>query len=141
MGTIASQITSLTSFYSTVYSNADQRKHQSSASLAFVHGIHRGPVNSSHKWAVTRKMFHLMTSSCANFSHTSGSETMNQNRDEIFKNYDPVQHSKTFIKLAAVDDAAITGEYCCQYLSTHITIYYGYWFCQVLSGFPPVFTR
>ena len=57
MGTIASLITSLTIVYSTVYSDADQRKHQSSASLAFVWGIHRGPVNSPHKWPVTRKMF------------------------------------------------------------------------------------
>ena len=38
MGAIASQITSLTIVYSTVYSGADQRKHQSSASLAFVNG-------------------------------------------------------------------------------------------------------
>ena len=53
----ASQITSLTIVYSTVYSDADQRKHQSSASLAFVWGIHRGPVKSLHKWPVTRKMF------------------------------------------------------------------------------------
>ena len=36
---------------------ADQRKHQSSASLAFVREIHRGPVNSPHKWPVTRKIF------------------------------------------------------------------------------------
>ena len=57
MGAMASQITSLTFVYSTVYSDADQRKHQSSASLAFVRGIHRGPVNSPHKWPVTRKMF------------------------------------------------------------------------------------
>ena len=57
MGAIASQITSLTIVYSTVYSDAYQRKHQSSASLAFVRGIHRGPVNSPHKWPVTRKMF------------------------------------------------------------------------------------
>ena len=57
MTTIASQITSLTIVYSTVYSGADQRKHQSSASLAFVRVIHRGPVNSPHKWPVTRKMF------------------------------------------------------------------------------------
>ena len=41
MTTIASQITSLTVVYSTVYSDADQRKHQSSP--------HKGPV--------TRKMF------------------------------------------------------------------------------------
>ena len=57
MGAIASQITSLTIVYSTVYPDADQRKHQSSASLVFVWGIHRGPVNSPHKRPVTRKMF------------------------------------------------------------------------------------
>ena len=57
MSTIASQITSPTIVYSTIYSGADQRKHRSSASLAFVQGIHRGPVNSPHKWPVTRKMF------------------------------------------------------------------------------------
>ena len=56
MGAIASQITSLTIVCSTVYSDADQRKHQSSASLVFIRGIHRGPVNSPHKWPVTRKM-------------------------------------------------------------------------------------
>ena len=53
----ASQITSLTIVCSAVYLGADQRKHQSSASLAFVRGIHRRPVNSPHKWPVTRKMF------------------------------------------------------------------------------------
>ena len=57
MGPIASQITSITIVYLTVYSEADQKKHQSSASLAFVWGIHRGQVNSPHKWPVTRKMF------------------------------------------------------------------------------------
>ena len=51
MGAMASQITCLTIAYLTVYSDADQRKHQSSASLAFVRGIHRRPVNSPHKWA------------------------------------------------------------------------------------------
>ena len=57
MGGMASQITSLTIVYSTVHSGADQRKHQSSASLAFVRGIHWWPENSPHKWPVTRKMF------------------------------------------------------------------------------------
>ena len=57
MGAIAPQITSLTIVYSAVYSDADQRKHQSSAPLAFVRGIPRGSVNSPHKWPVTRKMF------------------------------------------------------------------------------------
>ena len=56
MGAMVSQITSLTIVYSTVYSGADQRRHQSSASLAFVWGIYRWPVNSPQKWPVTRKM-------------------------------------------------------------------------------------
>ena len=57
MNTIASQITSLTIVYLTVNSGTDQRKHQSSTSLAFVRGIHRRPVNFPHKGPVTRKMF------------------------------------------------------------------------------------
>ena len=56
MGAIASQVNSLTIVYSMVYSGADQRKHKSSASLAFVRGIHRWPANSPQKWTVTRKM-------------------------------------------------------------------------------------
>ena len=57
MSAMASQITSLTIVYSMVFSDADQRKHQSSASLAFVRGIHLWPVNSPHKGPVTLKMF------------------------------------------------------------------------------------
>ena len=57
MSATASQITSLTIVYSTFYAGADQRKHHSSASLAFVMGIHRWPVNFPHKGPVTRKMF------------------------------------------------------------------------------------
>ena len=60
MGTMASQITSLTIVYSTVYSGADQSKHQSSASLAFVWGI--PSTNGQYRG----KCFHLMTSSCIN---------------------------------------------------------------------------
>ena len=41
MDTMASQVTSLAIVYSTGYSGADQRKHQSSASPAFVRGIPR----------------------------------------------------------------------------------------------------
>ena len=55
MGAIAYQITGPTIVYSTVYS--DLRKHQISASLAFLRGIHRWPANSPHEWPVTRKMF------------------------------------------------------------------------------------
>ena len=57
MSSMASKITSLMIVYSTVYSRADQRKHQRTASLAFVWRIHRWPVNSPHKCPATRKMF------------------------------------------------------------------------------------
>ena len=57
MSATTSQVTSVTIVYSRVYSSADQRKHQSSASLAFVKRIHRWPMNSPHKGPVTRKMF------------------------------------------------------------------------------------
>ena len=66
MGTIASQITSLTVVYLTVYSDADQRKHQSSASLAFVLGIHRDRWIPRTKGQWRGKCFHLMTSSWDN---------------------------------------------------------------------------
>ena len=70
MTMLASQITSITVVYSIVYSGVNQRKHQSSASLAFVWEIHRGPVNFPHKWPVTRKMFPfddvIMTTGCLN---------------------------------------------------------------------------
>ena len=55
MGEMASQITSPTIVYSTVYSGTDDRKHQSSVSLVFVRGIRRWPVSSPHKGPVTRK--------------------------------------------------------------------------------------
>ena len=57
MGAMESQITSLSVVYSIIHSGADQRKHKSSSSLTFVLGIHQWPVNSPHKWPVTRKMF------------------------------------------------------------------------------------
>ena len=56
MGAMASQVTGVSIVYSTVYSGADP-------SLAFVKGIHRWPVNSPDEEPVTRKCFHLMTSS------------------------------------------------------------------------------
>ena len=63
MTTVASQITSITTVYSIVHSGADQRKHQSSASLAFVRGIHRDRWISNTKGQLGGRCFHLMTSS------------------------------------------------------------------------------
>ena len=64
MTTMASQITSLTVVYSIIYSGVDQRKHQSSTSLAFVWGIHRDRWIPRTKGQQRGKCFHLMTSSC-----------------------------------------------------------------------------
>ena len=57
MGAMASEIPMVSIVYSTICSGADQWKHRSSASLAFVREIHRWPVNSLQKGPVTRKMF------------------------------------------------------------------------------------
>ena len=70
MTTIVSQITSLAVVYWTVYSDADQRKHQSSASLAFVWGIHRDRWIPRTKGQLRGKCFHLMTSSWYYKLHT-----------------------------------------------------------------------
>ena len=64
MSATASQIIGVTIVHLIVWSGAAQRKHQSSASLAFVWGINRWQVSSLHKGPVTRKCFHLLTSSC-----------------------------------------------------------------------------
>ena len=60
MNTMASQITRPTIVYSTIYSGADQRKHQKSKSLSYARGIHRCqvncPVKSPHVGPVTRKI-------------------------------------------------------------------------------------
>ena len=63
MTTMASQITSLMVVYSAVYSDTGQRKHKSSASLAFVWGIHRDRWIPRTKGQLRGKCFHLMTSS------------------------------------------------------------------------------
>ena len=60
MTTMASQITSITVVYSIVYSGADQRKHQSSASLAFVRGIHRDRWIPRTKGQWRGKYFHML---------------------------------------------------------------------------------
>ena len=63
IGAMAPQTASVSIVHSTICSGTDLRKHQSFGSLTFVRGILRWPVNSPHKGAVTRKCFHLMTSS------------------------------------------------------------------------------
>ena len=55
MGAMVSQITSGSIVCPTVCSGHDHRKHQRSAPLAFVRGIHWWLVNSPHKGPVTEK--------------------------------------------------------------------------------------
>ena len=98
MGTIAYQITSLTIVYSTVYSDADQRKHRSFTSLAFVLGIHRGPVN----WNI----FHLMTSPC-------------QHKHQTF-----IALAKLWNVLCLKTSSSMASHYCVPpYIEHRITVY------------------
>ena len=75
MSAMVSQIAGVSIVYSTVCSGTDQRKHQRSASLAFVRGIHWWRVNSPHKGPVTRKMFQfddvIMPYLCCIFSESN----------------------------------------------------------------------
>ena len=57
MGAMASQISASPLFTQSFIQGQIKKKYQSSASLAFVRGIHRWPVNSPHIWPVTRQMF------------------------------------------------------------------------------------
>ena len=88
MSAMSSLITSLTIVYSNVYSGADQRKHQSSASLAFVRVIHRWPVNSPHKGPVMRKMFP--------FDDVIMIQAISLNSDKLFITSNPARKTYTF---------------------------------------------
>ena len=122
MGAIASQITSLTIVFSTVYLDTDQRKHQSSASLAFVRGIHRRPVNSPHKWPVTRKMFPFDDVSMVRLWNDWGGSM--------------VVHLRHFV--SKVDDISTFMMW-----SHHLIQIIGLWcwFCPCCFGVPCGFTR
>ena len=94
MSSMASQVTSLMIVYWTVCWGPDQRKHQSSASLAYVWGIHRRPVNSPHKWPVTRKGFPLDD---VIMSHDNATNRHGQR--EARKNYNFPLHNLCHIQL------------------------------------------
>ena len=64
-----SQITSLTIVYLIVYSDADQRKHQSSASLAFVRGIHREPTSYAENVSIWWRHHGIAFSETRDSSH------------------------------------------------------------------------
>ena len=108
MTMLASQITSLTVVYTILYSGVDQRKHQSSASRAFVRGINRdrwiagnspGPVNSPHKGPVTRKMFPfddvIMIVPCHAITTVSNTKRMHNSCNVLWFTKCPVNNSIT----------------------------------------------
>ena len=135
MTMLASQITSLTVVYSIVYSGVNQIKHQSSASLAFVREIHRGPVNFPHKWPVTRKMFpfdgvimlqealHILQNliscfeSCC-FIHENVFEIMDSQRD-LEENHVCVTLWSAVSPVSA-DGLALSSACCYTYPSSHV---------------------
>ena len=78
MADMASKITSLAIVYLSVYSGADQRKYQSSVSLAFVLGIHRRRWIPRTNGQLLGKYLHLMTSSWY------GRQTIISSRSVIF---------------------------------------------------------
>ena len=140
MGTIASQITSLAIVYSIVYSSADQRKYQSSASLAFVRGIHRGPVNSPHKWTVTREMFPFDDVIMCTIPGTHGFLTIlkwaicfNSKQNPKISSWHLVMLSNVFAHLRVTLFERYFPQTYNQYLTIHISLlfaaFYDEWFC------------
>ena len=109
MTTMASQITSLTVVHSIVYSNEDQRKHESSASLTFVLGIHRDRWIPRTKGQLRGKCFHLMTSSwdaCILLSPSKPSNGANMQIQFLTRRwlYDLYQTRQVKIKHSSLED-------------------------------------
>ena len=112
MSAMASQTTGVSIVYSTFGSGVDQRKHQSSASLALVRGIHGWPVNFPYRGPVTQKCFHLMTSSC-HFDEISLTGCTRRHFDNFLW-----WHWWRFVKMIYISVLKMSPELC---------KYYGYW--------------
>ena len=106
MSVMASQITGITIVYTTVCSDANQRRHRSSASLAFVRGIHQWPVNSPHKGPAMRKRFHVIASSwscLSNHKNTFSSSNLYRHVDVTRDSNPLLRKYLTYIKFDEVD--------------------------------------
>ena len=115
MSKMVYQITSLTIVYSTFYSGADQRKHQTSASLALVRGIHRWPMNSPHKWPVTRKMSRFDNVITLRWRHNGRDSVSNHQPHDCLLNHLFRRRSKKKSKVRVTGPCAVnspvTGEF------------------------------
>ena len=98
MNKMSFQISSVAVVYSTVVSYADQRKHQSSASLAFVWEIHRWPVNSPHKSQWRVKMFPFDDVIMLSFSHVGQDIRRWYTNDEVRTFLNSTSHRYSTIK-------------------------------------------
>ena len=117
MSSLAPQITSLTIVYSTVYSRADQRKHQSCAPLAFVWGIHRDRWNPRTKSQWRLKCFHLMTSWWFNtISFTAGASTEMQPTSKLHRQ----PRICGIVNISSIDERYYTTSKCCYSVLEHI---------------------
>ena len=99
MGAMAYQTTGVSIVNLTVCSGVDQRKYQSSASLAFVRGIHRSPVYARHEGPVTWNMIPLddviaevsVTASCESNMKDLIS-TQQPNNNAVIYLFDEIHH-------------------------------------------------
>ena len=117
MWAMVSQITNLTIVYSTVNSGADQRKHPISTPLAFVRGIHRWPVNSPHKWPVTRKMFHFDDVIMSLLPIVFAAWRWMRTKGQIFRSLKPVSECMWQFKRTTVSNACLLTV--CNYSYSH----------------------
>ena len=120
MSAVASQITSVSIVCSTVGSGTNQRKHQSSVSLAFVRGIHWWPVNSAHKGPVTRKMFpFLMTSSCT--SWTNWTQSVGSVLCTLYISFCNITYNMLYIHVHTMEPPYITTISLINWHTTHMS--------------------
>ena len=128
MSTMASQITGVSIVYSTVCSGTDKRKRQKSASLAFVRGIHRWPVNSPHKGPVTRKTFHFDDVIMQTFNQDIDNRTpalwdiLNVDENSLLTRWSlGYVTSKTYIRTYFTDKGNTTSPWHCLSVECHKT--------------------
>ena len=132
MSTIASQITGVSMVYSAVFSGADERKHQSSASLVLW-----GELTGDRWIPLTKgqwrgKCFHLMTSSWRR--HNICKHDIAKNVPQLFTREDlsPLIRHRHFLHFWQLCKKSLTSNCCAQIVS--FTIYFYFFSCLAYQG-------